>query len=248
MESQRPLADFAVLAFTLSYEFDYFNMVQTLRSAGIPLYAERARRASPAGDRGRRVHAHEPRRRRAVPRRGGHRRGRGDHPVPRRGVAGRPVRLARRAPRRAGAHPRRVRADAPPDRAPSSASGCTTSRSTEAYSTVLTEDTELSNMTLIEVARGCGRGCRFCIAGYVFRPPRYRPAKEQLLAHRRALARSTRRAWGSSARPSPTTRSCRSSVDRRARAGRARLDLLDARRQPRPARAGARSPPAARRR
>jgi len=51
---------------------------------------------------------------------------------------------------------------------------------TEAYSTVLTSDTELSNMTLIEVARGCGRGCRFCIAGYVFRPPRYR-SKEQLL-------------------------------------------------------------------
>ena len=52
---------------------------------------------------------------------------------------------------------------------------------TEAHSTVLTDDTELSNMTLIECARGCGRGCRFCIAGYVFRPPRYRPL-EQLLA------------------------------------------------------------------
>ena len=51
---------------------------------------------------------------------------------------------------------------------------------TEAYSTVITEDTELSNMTLIECARGCGRGCRFCIAGYVFRPPRYRPAADLL--------------------------------------------------------------------
>src|SRR5690242_14260271 len=40
METQRPLSDFAVLAFTLSYEFDYFNMVQTLKSAGIPLYSE----------------------------------------------------------------------------------------------------------------------------------------------------------------------------------------------------------------
>ena len=46
---------------------------------------------------------------------------------------------------------------------------------TEALSAVLTSDTELSDMTLIEAARGCGRGCRFCIAGYVFRPPRYRP-------------------------------------------------------------------------
>ena len=35
MESQRPLDEFAVVAFTLSYELDYFNMVQALKGAGI---------------------------------------------------------------------------------------------------------------------------------------------------------------------------------------------------------------------
>ena len=37
---------------------------------------------------------------------------------------------------------------------------------------ILTPETEFSNMILAEVARGCGRQCRFCIAGYAFLPPR----------------------------------------------------------------------------
>ena len=39
LESQRPLADFAVLAFSLSYELDYFNVVSILKASGLPLYA-----------------------------------------------------------------------------------------------------------------------------------------------------------------------------------------------------------------
>jgi radical SAM superfamily enzyme YgiQ (UPF0313 family) len=39
MESQRPLTDFAVVAFSLSYELDYFNVVPILKASGIPLYA-----------------------------------------------------------------------------------------------------------------------------------------------------------------------------------------------------------------
>lgn len=35
-------------------------------------------------------------------------------------------------------------------------------------------DTEFDTMYLVEVARGCGRHCRFCMAGYCFRPPRNR--------------------------------------------------------------------------
>ncbi len=42
-----------------------------------------------------------------------------------------------------------------------------------AHSTILTDDAEF-NMYLIETARGCGRHCRFCMAGYCFRRPRNR--------------------------------------------------------------------------
>ncbi|HEY3298242.1 MAG TPA: B12-binding domain-containing radical SAM protein, partial [Armatimonadota bacterium] len=39
---------------------------------------------------------------------------------------------------------------------------------------ILTPETEFSNMVLSEIARGCGRQCRFCAAGYTYLPPRRR--------------------------------------------------------------------------
>ena len=42
-----------------------------------------------------------------------------------------------------------------------------------AHTVVVTEETEF-NLYLIETARGCGRHCRFCMAGYCFRRPRNR--------------------------------------------------------------------------
>jgi radical SAM superfamily enzyme YgiQ (UPF0313 family) len=39
IESQRPLSDFAVLAFSLNYEIDYFNIAPILKASGIPIYS-----------------------------------------------------------------------------------------------------------------------------------------------------------------------------------------------------------------
>lgn len=44
-------------------------------------------------------------------------------------------------------------------------------------SVIITDDTEFSGMHLVEVGRGCGRGCRFCAAGYIYLPPRERSVK-----------------------------------------------------------------------
>ena len=43
-----------------------------------------------------------------------------------------------------------------------------------AQSTLFTPDTELKEMALVEVNRGCPRGCRFCAACFVYRPFRNR--------------------------------------------------------------------------
>ncbi|MCL4478806.1 MAG: B12-binding domain-containing radical SAM protein [Deltaproteobacteria bacterium] len=39
---------------------------------------------------------------------------------------------------------------------------------------IYTNDTTFSNMHLIEVSKGCGYRCRFCISGYAYLPPRHK--------------------------------------------------------------------------
>lgn len=41
-------------------------------------------------------------------------------------------------------------------------------------SAIVTAGTEFEDMFIVETARGCGRHCRFCMAGYCFRKPRNR--------------------------------------------------------------------------
>ena len=192
MESGRPLDEFAVVAFTLSYELDYFNMVQVLKGAGIPLWAEERDERHPLVIAGGACMLTNPAA--VAPFLDAAIAGEGEEVIPalvetwRDELTGSRERLLDDLATIPGVYV--------PSRPP--AGGAVERQwvrdiaQTEAYSTVLTEDTELSDMTLIEVARGCGRGCRFCIAGYVFRPPRYRPLDDLLAIVEHSLAHTER--------------------------------------------------------
>ncbi len=58
---------------------------------------------------------------------------------------------------------------------------------TPPMSTIITPDTEFADRVLIELGRGCERSCRFCAAGYVYRPPRFRDGSDLKASIKKAM-------------------------------------------------------------
>ncbi len=173
LESQRPLSDFAVLAFSISYELDYFNVVHILKASGVPLYsADRDERHPLVIAGGPCIIANplplspffdclcigeaEP----IIP---------AMLPIIAGGISGKRSDLLK------------ALASLPGIYIPQYYSGKPVVRQWAAdldnfpvASAILTSDTELGNLYLIEVERGCNWGCRFCLVSQAFRPMRYR--------------------------------------------------------------------------
>jgi radical SAM superfamily enzyme YgiQ (UPF0313 family) len=173
LESQRPLSDFAVLAFSITYEVDYLNVVQILKASGIPLYAaDRDERHPVVIAGGPCIMA---------------------NPMPLSpffdclciGEA-EPILPAMLSVLSEGIRGKRdelltALAPLPGIYAPQYYSGAPVVRQWvenlddfPTTSTILTLDTELGDLYLIEVERGCNWGCRFCLVSNAFSPMRFR--------------------------------------------------------------------------
>ncbi len=192
LESQRPLSDFAVLAFSVTYELDYFNVVHILKASGIPLYAADRDERHPLVIAGGPCVIANPlplspffdclcigEAESILPTM---------LPVLAEGIQGRRYELLK------------ALASLPGVCVPQSYTGTPVARQWATNlddfpvnSAILTPDTELGNLYLIEVERGCNWGCRFCLVSNAFRPMRFRSIDkllaqaEQGLRHRKRL-------------------------------------------------------------
>ena len=92
---------------------------------------------------------------------------------------------------------------------------------------------EFGNMHLTEVSRGCRRGCRFCAAGFVYRPARFRSAATLVGSFVRGIEGKRKIGLlGTAVSDHPELAGlCQSILDRKGRAaiGSLRLDRMDSR-------------------
>jgi len=180
LESQRPLSDFAVLAFSVSYEVDFLNVAHILKASGIPLSsAERDERHPLVIAGGPCIMANpmplspffdvlcigeaEP----ILPTM---------LPILAEGIGGSREELLKALASQAGIYAPQYYSGTPVVRQ--------WTRNLDDFPTtsvILTRDTELGDLYLIEVERGCNWGCRFCLVSSTFSPMRFR-SLDNLLA------------------------------------------------------------------
>jgi radical SAM superfamily enzyme YgiQ (UPF0313 family) len=173
LESQRPLSDFAAVLFSVSYELDYFNVVRMLKASGIPLYTKERTESQPLVIAGgpcimanpaplspffdaQAIGEAEPLLPSMLP------------VIAEDAASERDARLKALA-----ALPGIYVPDHYSDK-PVVRQWAKNLDNFPVASAILTPDTELGDLYLIEVERGCNWGCRFCLVSQCFAPMRYR--------------------------------------------------------------------------
>ncbi|MFN8062939.1 MAG: radical SAM protein [Vicinamibacterales bacterium] len=193
LESQSPIHEFDVLAFSVSFEWDYPNVVTLLRLAGLPVYAAERDERHPLVLIGGAVTFVNPEP--LAPFADVVGVGEGEVLVPSLlealGTGSRADQLRRLAQTRGCYVPSFYDVEYGPE---GCVSGYVAREGTEAppvvrkaavpgtavlappHTTIFTPDTEFGSRLLVEVVRGCANLCRFCWAGYNYLPVRSFPA------------------------------------------------------------------------
>ena len=173
LESQRPLSDFAVIAFSITYELDYFNTVQILKSSGIPPYATDRDERHPVVIAGGPCVTANPmplspffdclcigEAESILP---------PMLPIISQNAGGKRCDMLKALASLPGVYV--------PSANPKFAVVRQWANNLDDFpvaSVILTTDTELGDLYLIEVERGCNWGCRFCLTNNAFHPIRFR--------------------------------------------------------------------------
>jgi radical SAM superfamily enzyme YgiQ (UPF0313 family) len=186
VESQRPLNDFAVLAFSLNYEIDYFNVVPILKASGFPIYSSERDASQPLLIAGGPCITANPmpvapffdclcigEAEALLP---------AMLPVLEEGISGDRSDLLKALSKVPGVYVPRFNSNIPVVR-----QWIKNLDDHPVHSVVLTQDTELSDLYLIEVERGCAHGCRFCLVHGAFSPMRFHSVAHLLEQAREGL-------------------------------------------------------------
>ncbi len=180
LESQRPLTDFAVLAFSVSYELDYFNIVPILKASGIPIYAADHNESHPLVIAGGPCITANPMP--LAPFFDCLCTGEAEPILPAmlsvlaEGLRGKRDELLKTLSALPGIYVPQY-----PPKTPVVRQWAKNLDDFPVHSVVLTPDTELGDLYLIEIERGCPWRCRFCLVSNAFRPVRFR-SLDNLLA------------------------------------------------------------------
>jgi radical SAM superfamily enzyme YgiQ (UPF0313 family) len=176
LESGRPLTDFTVLAFSISYELDYFNVANILKATGIPPFAADRNASHPLVIAGGPCVTANPMP--LAPFYDASCIGEAEPILPKmipiflEGIGGPRDTLLKEL----AAVPGVFVPTLPPEKSVVRQYA----KNLDDFpvnSVVLTPDTELGDLFLIEAERGCQRGCRFCLVNTAFAPMRFRAAE-----------------------------------------------------------------------